>query len=100
MSEVEVQYSGKAEKGKKTLSGKAAAGLDVLEQHLRETDGKPFNRGWKNLGVLEKLGKNVMHCHLTLREVAVWAILEEIRKGLKVVICRFLYLGSREKARY
>lgn len=99
--DVEVQYSGRAEKGKKTLSSKAQAVLVVLEQHLRETDGKPFGRGWSNLGILEKLGKNVMHCHLTRREVAIWSLIEEIRKGLgKLNVCRFLYLGSREKAPY
>lgn len=101
MAEVEIQYSSKAQKAKDGLSSRVMEILEALIQHLRETDGKPYDRGWKSLGPLEKRGQDVMHCHLTHRVVAIWSIFKEIRKGLgKICVCKFLYIGSREKAPY
>lgn len=97
MSNVIITYTKKALKGKQTLTFKEKAIVDVLEQDLRETAGKPFGRGWQSLGSLDK--QNLMHCHLTYRKVAVWTI-EETLDEIKITLCRFEYVGTREKAPY
>lgn len=97
MKNVIISYNKKALKGRNTLTKNEQAIMDVLEQDLRETAGKPFGRGWQSLGSLSK--QNLMHCHITYRKVAVWTIEEEQDK-IKITLCRFEYVGTREKAPY
>ena len=94
---VVIEYSKKAMKGREKLTQNEQAILDVLEQDLRETAGKPYGRGWQSLGELH--GQNAFHCHITYRKVAVWEI-EEHGNSVKIVLCRFEYVGTREKAPY
>jgi len=92
-----IQYSSKAKRGKSALPGNVKPVLQLLEQDLRETNGKPYGRGWDSLGeVVTDQGETAMHCHLTYRFVAVWKLLLQAGK----VVCRFLYVGSREKSPY
>lgn len=97
MKNVIITYNRKALKGKNALTLNEQAIMDVLEQDLRETAGKPFGRGWQSLGSLDK--QNLMHCHITYRKVAVWTI-EEEQNEIKITLCRFEYVGTREKAPY
>ena len=92
-----IEYSSKAKKGKKALPGNVKFVHQLLEQDIRETNGKPYGRGWDSLGeVTTEQGEAAMHCHLTYRYVAVWRVLQKDGK----VVCRFLYIGSREKIPY
>ena len=95
---VVIEYTKKALKGCHALTQNERAIMEVLEQDLRETAGKPFGRGWQSLGELKGQGQT-MHCHITRRKVAVWKI-EKIGDNIKVVLCRFEYVGTREKAPY
>ncbi len=97
MKNVVIKYSSKALKGKKSLSHNEEAILDVLEQDLRETSGKPYGRGWQSLSSLSK--DSQMHCHLNYRKVAVWTVKED-SENIEITICRFEYIGTREKAPY
>lgn len=97
MKEVIIKYSKKALKGRNSLNLNEQAIMDALEQDLRETAGKPFGRGWQSLSSLDK--QNSMHCHLTYRKVAVWTV-EESKDEIKITLCRFEYVGTREKAPY
>lgn len=97
MKQVIIAYNKKALKGRNALTQNEQAILDVLEQDLRETAGKPFGRGWQSLGALSK--DNSMHCHLTYRKVAVWTV-EEQGEQIKITLCRFEYVGTRKKAPY
>ncbi len=94
-----IEYTKKAMKGRNALTQSEQAIIEVLEQDLRETSGKPYGRGWKSLGEIVRQGENAMHCHLTYRKVAVWSI-EETGANITIVFCRFEYVGSREKAPY
>lgn len=94
---VEVQRTKKAEKMYGKLPAKVVPIVDLLETDLRETAGKPYDRGWKSLGELTlDTGEKAMHCHLNLHYVAIWCI--EIL--LEKIVCKFTYLGSREKVPY
>ncbi len=97
MKQVTISYSKKAMKGRDKLTQTEQAIMDALEQDLRETAGKPYNRGWQSLGMLK--GTSFMHCHITYRKVAVWEI-EEHGDAITIVLCRFDYVGTREKAPY
>ena len=92
-----IEYTKKAFKERNALTANEKAILDALEQDLRETAGKPFARGWKSLGELR--GQGLMHCHLTYRTVAIWDV-EEHGTEIKIVLCRFEYIGKRGKAPY
>lgn len=95
--EVEIQYAKKALAMREGLSKSLFPVLELLEADLRETGGKPFERGWPSLGVVRLQDKTeAMHCHLNRRNVAVWRVLAEKVK----IICKFIYVGSREKAPY
>ncbi|MFI3270978.1 MAG: hypothetical protein R3Y11_02590 [Pseudomonadota bacterium] len=63
MHAVSIQYTKKAMKGREQLKENERAIMEFLEQDLRETAGKPYNRGWQSLGMLK--GTNRMHCHIT-----------------------------------
>jgi len=79
------------------LSKSRLAILELLEADLRETGGKPFGRGWASLGEVRlKDNTEAMHCHINPRNVAVWRMLVDQFK----IICKFIYVGSREKAPY
>ncbi len=91
-----IEYSKKAFKGRKSLTRNEQAIMDVLEQDLRETAGKPYGRGWQSFGALKG---ETFHCHLTYRKVAVWEI-EEHGGTIKIILCRFEYVGTRENAPY
>lgn len=94
--EIEIQYAKKAVGMRDRLSKSLLPVLELLETDLRETGGKPFGRGWMSLGEVSLKDKSkAMHCHLNPRNVAVWLLV----KGLKTV-CKFIYVGSREKAPY
>lgn len=97
MKDVIIKYSKKALKGRKSLTLNEQAIMDVLEQDLRETAGKPFGRGWQSLSSLDK--QNFMHCHITYRKIAVWTV-DEINNSIQITLCRFEYVGTREKAPY
>ncbi len=97
MKHVEIEYTKKAKKGRDQLKESELAIMHFLEQDLRETAGKPYGRGWDSLGMLK--GTNLMHCHLTYRKVAVWEVQEQ-GDTIKIVLCRFEYVGTREKAPY
>jgi len=97
----EVQYSNKAKKGKDNLTQDERDILDLLEQDLRETEGKPFGRGWFNIGPVKQLGNDIQHCHLHKRKpekVVVWKV-TKTKKGKETqCIVRIEYVGTREKA--
>jgi len=104
---IRVTYTAKADKLKNELialknsikSGQEYNYADVifaLENDLRATKGKPLNRGWKNIGPLRQLGKNVWHCHLDPKNVVIWKILEN-ESGME---CRIGYIGQRADAEY
>lgn len=97
MKPVNIQYTKKAMKGRDQLKENELAIMEFLEQDLRETAGKPYNRGWQSLGMLK--GTNRMHCHITYRKVAVWEVIEE-GDSIQIILCRFDYVGTREKAPY
>ena len=97
MSNITIEYTKKAMKGRDKLTKNEQAIMDVLEQDLRETAGKPYGRGWQSLGLLKST--NQMHCHITYRKVAVWEV-EEHGNSIKIIFCRFEYVGTREKAPY
>lgn len=92
-----IEYTKKAMKSREKLTHSEQAIMDVLEQDLRETAGKPYNRGWQSFG--ELYGQNTFHCHITYRKVAVWKI-EEHGDTVAIVLCRFEYVGTRGKAPY
>lgn len=94
-----IEYTKKAFKGKLALTANEQAILDVLEEDLRATAGKPYGRGWQSLGPIRQYGDKALHCHLTRKKVAIWQIDEE-GGGIKIVLCRFEYVGSRDKAPY
>lgn len=95
--EVEIKYSKDAFRSKSRSSDKIKPIVEMLEQDLRETAGKPFGRGWRSCGEVQlKNGSDALHCHLTHKVVAVWKIIEEKVK----IVCKFIYVGSREKAPY
>jgi len=91
---MQIVYSARAKKGKEKLSGKIAPILSLLEEDLRKTSGKPFGRGWTNLGPVRQLGPDAYHCHLNRSYVAVWLIDNETHA------CRMVYVGSHERAPY
>ena len=95
-----IQYTKKALKGKNSLSANEKAILEALEQDLRETAGKPLGRGWQNLGPVRQYAANAWHCHFTRKQVAVWLIETDEKGQVRVVLCRFEYVGTREKAPY
>jgi hypothetical protein len=68
----------------------------TLENDLRATQGKPLNRGWQSVGPLKQIGKDVWHCHLDKKNVAIWKILKT-ESGIE---CRIGYIGLRSEARY
>lgn len=81
---------------KQTWSHKVKEILPLLDEDLRQSSGKPFNRGWQNFGSLQQLGKNIYHCHLDRKNVAFW----EIEKSKQDIVCKYIYIGTREKAPY
>jgi len=95
--EVEVGYTKSALRMKRGMSAKVLPIIDLLEQDFRETGGMPYDRGWASLGSVRlKTGETASHCHLTRKLVAVWTRIEEKFK----IACKFIYIGSREKAPY
>lgn len=94
-----IEYTKKAHKGKCTLTESEQAILDVLEEDLRATAGKPYGRGWQSLGPVRQYSDTALHCHLTRKKVVIWEI-EEEGDRIKIVLCRFEYVGSRDKAPY
>lgn len=96
----EVEFTSKGNKGKKNLNKDERDILKALVQDLRETGGKPYNRGWHNLGPVKQLGADAMHCHLHRRQpekVVVWRVSR--LKGKKgFTTCTIEYVGTREKA--
>ena len=52
----------------------------------------PIQSSWKNYS---KLARDIHHCHLTYRYVAVWEVYNKKDKTIGV-----FYVGSREKAPY
>jgi len=95
-----IQYNKKAAKGREKLTEDERSILEVLEQDLRETAGKPLERGWASLGTVRQYASNAWHCHLPRNKVAVWLILEEQDGSTRIVLCRFEFVGSRGKAPY
>jgi len=95
-----IQYTKKALKGRNSLSSKEKAILEVLEQDLRETAGKPLGRGWQNLGPVRQYAANAWHCHFTRNKVAIWLIETDGNGQARVVLCRFEYVGTRGQAPY
>jgi hypothetical protein len=97
MGSVVIKYRPKAQCQKEALSKKLRPILDVLEQHLLETAGKPYGRGWDSLGSLSELdGK--MHCHLNFKNVAIWDIREKKIKGNIEITIIIEYVGKRDNA--
>ena len=96
----QILYTKKALKGKNSLSGNEKAILEMLEQDLRETAGKPLGRGWQSLGPVKQYAANAWHCHLTRNKVAIWLIEIDSAGQARVVLCRFEYVGMRGKAPY
>jgi hypothetical protein len=95
----EIQYTRKAQRAKDDLSENEKAIVALLEQDLRETNGKPHGRGWESLGPVRQLGDDMMHCHLTKKKVAVWKIIKPEKKNNSIV-CRIEYVGTRDRAPY
>ncbi|WP_156955855.1 hypothetical protein [Solidesulfovibrio alcoholivorans] len=97
MGSVVIKYKPKAQRQKDALSKKLRPILDALEQHLLETAGKPYGRGWDSLGPLPELdGK--MHCHLNFKNVAIWDIQEKSSKGSTETTILVEYVGKRDNA--
>ena len=95
-----VQYTKKAWKRRQKLSASVRAILDVLEEDLRATNGKPLGRGWQHLGPVRQYAENAYHCHLNRDFVALWVIDESADGQMKITVCTFEYVGSRGKAPY
>lgn len=66
--------------------------MDLLEEDLRGSKGKPRGTEWNNCGPYKQLGRNYYHCHLNRSYVAVW----EIIKKNGVTTCKIVYAGTRE----
>lgn len=96
---VKIQYTKKGMKGRDSLNGREKAILDALEQDLRETSGKPFGRGWSSLGPLRQYGSDAFHCHMTRNKVAIWRVIEDAGT-IRIILCRFEYIGDRGNAPY
>ncbi len=95
-----VQYTKKALKGRNALNEDVLAILEALEEDVRATHGKPFGRGWKNLGPVRQYAANAYHCHLTRTIVALWTIDQSSDGSLKITFCTFEYIGARGSAPY
>ena len=96
-SVVSIKYKAKAQRQKEALGKSLRPILDMLEQHLLETAGKPYGRGWASLGPLEELdGK--MHCHLNFKNVAIWDIQEKKSKDSVTITIIVEYVGKRDNA--
>lgn len=97
MGTVTIKYKAKAQRQKDALSKNLRPILDLLEQDLRETAGKPYGRDWDSLGTLEELdGK--MHCHLNFKNVAIWDIQEKKTKASTETTIIVEYVGKRDNA--
>lgn len=92
-----IVYKAKAQRQKDALGKTLLAILDLLEQDLRETAGKPYGRGWNSLGQLAELGGK-MHCHLNAKTVVIWDSKEEKNKSAISTIVTIEYVGKRDHA--
>lgn len=80
---------------KNALDGLPEDVVDIyfqLERDLKKFSGKPAGQGWDNYGPYKQCGKNVYHCHLKYRFVALW----KIEKKNGVTFCKVHYVGTRE----
>jgi len=91
---MKIKMTSAAQKGSAKLKKKEAEILELLLEDLRNTYGKPFNRGWKSLVGVPQMGKEYYHCHLTFRVVVVWQVDNQNN------LCKIVYIGTREGAPY
>ncbi len=98
---VRVTETKDARTGREGLSKNDASRLDLLIEDLRQTKGKPYDRGWEHLGPVrqdfKRYGKTALHCHLTRKKVVKWRILEDT-PGSGTVTVQLYYVGKREGA--
>ncbi len=85
-----VEFTSQAAKQTKKLPLGIQQRLQALVCAMEEMG--PVQGHWQNYS---KLSRDIHHCHLTYRYVAVWKVEDKKDKRIGVV-----YVGSREKAPY
>ncbi len=98
--QVIIQYTKKAWKERNALTQDEQDILAVLEEDMRQTNGKPLGRGWQHLGPVRQYSTNAYHCHLSRNTVAQWTIDHDKDGTVKITVCTFEYVGPRSKAPY
>ena len=85
-----VEFTKRVAKQTKKLPLSIKQRLQALLCEISETG--PVQVNWPNYS---KLSKNIYHCHLTYKYVAIWMVEDKQDKIVEVI-----YVGSREKAPY